>query len=70
MWLGLMSTSIQSGVFVHPVVWPQYAWAENWVVVFPFEEGKLGSYLKPWFHVKINLLSRILGMHGTTSEMK
>ena len=46
MWPGLTSTSIQSGVFIHPVVWPQYTWAENWVGVFPFEEGKLGPYLK------------------------
>jgi len=27
-------------------------------------------YLKPWFHVKIKLFERILGLHGTTSEMK
>jgi len=27
-------------------------------------------YLKPWFHVKIKLFYRILGLHGTTSEMK
>jgi len=27
-------------------------------------------HVKPWFHVKIKLSWRILGMHGTTSEMK
>jgi len=26
--------------------------------------------LKPWFHVKIKLFLKILGLHGTTSEMK
>jgi len=26
--------------------------------------------VKPWFHVKIKLFFKILGLHGTTSEMK
>ena len=30
MWPGLRSTSVPSGIFIHPAVWPQYTWAENW----------------------------------------
>jgi len=29
-----------------------------------------GIRLKTWFHLKIKLFQRILGSHGTTSEMK
>jgi len=30
MWPGPRSTSVPSGIFVHPDVWPQQTWAENW----------------------------------------
>jgi len=31
MWPGPRSTSVPSGVFIHPDVWPQETWAKNWV---------------------------------------
>jgi len=30
MWSGPRSTSIPSGVFIHPAVWSQQTWAKNW----------------------------------------
>jgi len=36
----------------------------------PLPMRQSGPYLKPWFHVKIKLFWRILGMHETTYEMK
>jgi len=30
MWLGLRSTCIPSSILIHPAIWPQQAWAENW----------------------------------------
>jgi len=32
--------------------------------------GYAVEYLKPWFHVKIKLFKKVLGLYGTTSEMK
>jgi len=40
---GTRPTSIPSDIFIHPVVWPQQTWAENWGAVPFFEE--LGPYL-------------------------
>ena len=37
MWSGPRSTSVLSGVFIHPAVWPQ--WAENWVGLCRFSGG-------------------------------
>jgi len=28
--LGQRSTSIPSGILIHPAVWPQQTWAKNW----------------------------------------
>jgi len=25
-----MPTSVPSGILIHPAVWPQQTWAENW----------------------------------------
>jgi len=30
MWPGPRPTSIPSGILIHPAVWPQQTWAENW----------------------------------------
>ena len=39
-WPGPRSTSIPSGVLIHPAVWPQYTWAKNWGGALPlFGEG-------------------------------
>ena len=43
MWSGPRSTSVPSGVFIHPAVWPQETWAKNWVGVVPFFLGAAGS---------------------------
>ena len=29
-----------------------------------------GYFIKPWFRVKIKVFLKILGLHGTASEMK
>ena len=43
MWPGLMSTSVPSGIFIHPAIWPQYTWTENWGLC-PFQ-GELRHHL-------------------------
>ena len=35
---GPRPTSIPSGIFVHPAVWPQWTWAKNWGLC-PLGEG-------------------------------
>ena len=35
-WPGPTSTSVPSGVFIHPAVWPQRTLAGNWGVAVPF----------------------------------
>jgi len=42
MWPGPRSTSVPSDVFIHPAVWPQYTWTENWGLC-PFGGGGVGS---------------------------
>ena len=37
-------TSMQSGILVHPAVWPQRTWAENWGLC-SFRGGELGLHL-------------------------
>jgi len=37
-------TSVPSGILIHPAVWPQRAWAENWGLC-PLFGGKLGPHL-------------------------
>jgi len=40
------SASVPSGILIHPVVWPQQTWAENWRGLCPFlGKGKLGPNL-------------------------
>jgi len=39
---GLRPTSVQSGIFIHPTVWPQRTWAEDWGLC-PFL-GELGPH--------------------------
>ena len=41
---GPRSTSVPSGILMHPAVWPQYTWAEKWGLLCPFE-GELGPHL-------------------------
>jgi len=33
MWPGPRPTAIPSGILIHPAVWPQQTWAENWAAV-------------------------------------
>jgi len=35
MWPGPRTTSVSSGILIHPAVWPQQTWAENWGSVVP-----------------------------------
>ena len=41
---GPRPTSIPSCILIHPAIWPQQIWAENWGL-WPFGEGKLGPHL-------------------------
>jgi len=44
---GLRSTSIPSGIFTYPSVWPQQTWVEKWgVVPLGLGEEVLDPYLK------------------------
>ena len=38
-------TSVPSCILIHPVVWPQHTWAENWGLCLFGVEGELGSHL-------------------------
>jgi len=44
MWPGPRSTSVPSGIFIHPTGWPQQTRTTNWGSV-PFLRRKLGSHL-------------------------
>jgi len=41
---GLRPTSVPSGILMHPAVWPQRTWAENWGGCAPLGEGELGPH--------------------------
>jgi len=41
---GLRPTSIPSSILIHPAIWPQQIWAENWGLC-PFGGGELGPHL-------------------------
>ena len=45
MWIGTRSTSVPSALFIHPAIWPQYAWAENWVEGWGLGDRELGPHL-------------------------
>ena len=36
---GPMPTSVPSGILIHPAVWPQYIWTDNWGCCAPFRRG-------------------------------
>ena len=44
-WPGPMSTSVLSGVLIHPADWPQETWAENCVGSVPFFLRELGLHV-------------------------
>jgi len=46
---GPRPTSIPSGILVHPAVWPQRIWAENWGAV-PFFVAWAKAYVYAQFH--------------------
>jgi len=64
-WPGPRSTSVASGVFIHPAIWPQ-TWAKNWVCVgVPFfwgyscrvpREHKV-AWAEAYLHTKWHLIS-------------
>ena len=43
----LRTTSIPSGIFIHPAIWPQQIWAENWGLC-RFWGGEMGPHLTQW----------------------
>ena len=47
---GPRSTSVPSGILIHPAVWPQQTWAENWGLC-PFWGGGAGAHLTQWRNV-------------------
>jgi len=47
MWPGPRSTSIPSGVFIHPAIWPQQTWAKNWGLGPDLTQSCLGRCLPP-----------------------
>jgi len=40
MWPGARPTSVPSGILIHPAVWPEQTWAENWGLC-PFGGGRM-----------------------------
>ena len=42
---GSRPTIAPSGILIHPDIWPQQTWAENWKAVPPFREWELGTHL-------------------------
>ena len=42
MWPGPRPTFVPSGILIHPAVWPQRTWAENWGLC-PLRGGEAGS---------------------------
>ena len=43
---GPRPTSLPSGISIHPAVWPQQTWGENWGLS-PLGEDELGPHLTP-----------------------
>jgi len=41
---GTRPTFIRSGILIHPAIWPQQIWAENWGL-YPFGKGELSPHL-------------------------
>jgi len=68
---GLRPTSAPSGILIHPAVWSQRTWAENWGGAVPLiwtgelqgpylAQCGLGSYVRAKFHLDpSNRLARI-----------
>jgi len=45
-WSGPRPTSVPSGILIHPAIWPQQTWAENWGrVCAPFSGEGSWAYL-------------------------
>jgi len=42
--LGSSATFLPSGILIHPAIWPQQIWAENWGLC-PFAAEELGPHL-------------------------
>jgi len=43
--LGPWPISVPIGTWIHPIIWPQQIWAENWGVCDPLGERELGPHL-------------------------
>jgi len=52
MLLGLRPTSLPNGILIHPAIWPQQIWAENWGLRPLLGEGMLGPGLTQCGHCR------------------
>jgi len=55
-----MSTSEPSGILIHPAVWPQQTWTENWGLFPFFGEEQLGPHLKQCGRAKAYLHAKFI----------
>jgi len=66
--LGPTPTSLLSGISIHPAVWPQQLWAENWGLCL-FEEGSRRGALSPsntmWPGPRPTCMSSFILIHPT-----
>jgi len=68
--LGSRRTFLLSGNLIHPAIWPEHIWAENWGCV-PLGEGQLGPHLtqygqaEAYMHAKFYLdpSNRLVTIH-------
>jgi len=45
MWSAPRPTSVPSGILIHPGIWPQQTWAENWGLCPLFLKGELDPHV-------------------------
>ena len=57
---GTRPTAVQSGISIHPAVWPQQTWTENWGLFPFFGEEQLGPHLKQCGRAKAYLHAKFI----------
>ena len=73
-------TSIPSGILIHPTIWPQQIWAENWGAVplwgrwswVPIQHNvaRAEAYLHAKFHLPSNRLATIHQRYRQTDRQR
>jgi len=69
--------NIPGGILIHPAIWPQQIWAENWGLC-PFGEGELGPHLthvaRAWAYphakFRLDLSNRLATVHQRYREVR